>query len=181
MSCPCTNSKNPGYTSNKYSLPFNVEFSSNSGNNTQTVCNTNMCLLPNGPVLPTRPMFPSALPAEYRPSTTSIDTNYLNVKKVGCICNLRTNCLSVDGGTDKSTNIQFRNLPTKMEGDNVSSLVIDNDGNIYRSIPKPVTKQPLMTTQKVFHDTGNFPPHVNPYESDDSGNITNKYFMNNSQ
>ncbi len=180
MSCPCTNSQNPGYSTNNYSLPFNVEYTSNNSNKsqTQTICNTNMCLLPNGPSIPTRPIFPSALPAEYRPSTTSIDTNYLNVKKVGCICNLRANCLSVDGGGENSTTIQFRNLPTiDSENDKISNLVIDGDGNIFRSVVKPVTA-PKNMTHKIFHDKHSLPPHINPYESDDSQNINHRYFMN---
>ena len=60
-------------------LPFRVNYSQQNGDTTQnqTVCNTNMCLLPNGPVIPSRPIFPSALPSDFRPSATTIDTNYL--------------------------------------------------------------------------------------------------------
>ena len=169
-------------TKGKFSLPFNVDFTTNNGQNSQTVCNTNMCLLPNGPSIPSRPVFPSALPAEYRPSTTSIDTNYLNVKKIGCICNLRCNSLTVDnGGINNSINIQFRNLPMANNNQEVTTLVVDSEGNLFQAaddteIVKSRTTSNSRPIQKVFRR----PQNTVNYETDDSNQfIHNEWASNN--
>lgn len=137
MQCSYTNRKEPGGTTNNFTLPFNVEYANTNPNGgSQPACNTNMCLLPGGPIVPTQSIFPSSLPNEYRPSTTNVDTNYLNVKKVGSICNLRANNLTVDSGNNESTtSIQFRNLPQINNSGNTtySNLFVDNEGNLYRS------------------------------------------------
>ena len=55
MSC-CSSADSPGTQKGPSSLPFNVEYGT-PNNPTQAICNNNMCLLPNGPIIPTRPMF----------------------------------------------------------------------------------------------------------------------------
>lgn len=136
-SCPCNSAASPGISRGATGLPFSVDFQTGSGATAanQSVCNTNMCLLPNGPIIPTRPVFPSALPSEFRPSTTNVDTNYLNVKRIACICNLRCNCLSVDDGGNQtgSTNVSLVNLPSADAagpGD-TRLLVVDALGKVY--------------------------------------------------
>ena len=119
------------YTQIQPTLPFHINSINSVSNNQQTICNKNMCVLPNGPILPTRPIFPSALPSDFTPSTTSIDTNYLTVKKVGCICNLSANSLKVDN-TIGETQIVFKNLPED-EGDGKSYLLIDKNGRLYKA------------------------------------------------
>lgn len=118
MSCSTCNNKAQAYKS-KQILPFNIDNP------------VNRSVLPvNKPIIANRPVFPSALPSEFRPSTTNISTNHLYVKKIANISNLRCNSLTVDNG-NSSTNVQFRNLPET----NVlmTNLVIDNEGNIFRS------------------------------------------------
>ena len=138
--CPCHDASSPGFSSGT-GLPFNVEYVTGGGAN-QTVCNTNMCLLPSGPIIPTRPVFPSALPSDFRPSSTSIDTNYLNVKRVACICNLRCNCLTVDDGGNQvgSTNVSLVNLPSGDSVGDTRNLVVDGNGRVYTQAPPVVEK-----------------------------------------
>ncbi len=163
MQCPCSKPKQAGPTGNQFTLPFNVEYGNNNpGGANQTVCNTNMCLLPGGPIIPTRPIFPSSLPSEFRPSSTNVDTNYLNVKKIGCICNLRTNSLTVDSGNSENpTNIQFRNLPVGNTTGNYASLLIDDNGNLVRS---SVQKYSNYSNPKVFRPPVYQVPYQNQYQ-----------------
>ena len=128
---PLCTDKSPGYSTITDTLPFNVQFNKNTSvSDSQVVCNTNMCLLPNGPVIPTRPIFPSALPPTFRPSTTNIDTNFLNVKKVGCINNLRaTNLVVNNSGNNGSTRVQFVNLPS-INSEQAKPLMISPDGTL---------------------------------------------------
>ena len=139
MSC-CPNADSPGIQKGPATLPFNVEYGT-PNNPTQSICNNNMCLLPSGPIIPTRPMFPSALPSEFTPSITNVQTNYLNVKKLGCICNLRTSCLQVDDGARNtgSTNVIFKNLPP-IESD-YRFLVVDALGRVHTQESVVVSKQ----------------------------------------
>ena len=125
-------------------LPFRVNFSQQNGTTSQnqTVCNTNMCLLPNGPVIPSRPIFPSALPSDFRPSATTIDTNYLNVKKIGCICNLRCKTLTVDDGSTGTTTVLFRDLPIN-NGEGLSYVLIDGDGKLFKA-DSAIAKKPVL-------------------------------------
>jgi hypothetical protein len=125
MSC-CGNSSNNQFKSNINSLPFsiNMQNGNNSVNNSR----------PNGPLHQTRPLFPSTLPSDFRPSVTNIDTNYLTVKKTACICNLNTSSLVVDNGLDANTNVVFRNLPSMTDTNQDNHLlVVDNEGNLYKS------------------------------------------------
>ena len=168
MSC-CPNAAHPGTGG----LPFHVDF--NTGGGSQTICNTSMCLLPNGPVIPTRPIFPSALPSEFRPSGTNIDTNYLNVKRIACICNLRCNCLSVDDGGNQtgSTNVNFLNLPsadTANPGD-VRLLVVDAVGKVYTKM-EPIVVDKVSNSSKEYTSNNRCVKVANGgaggYDTDDS-------------
>lgn len=145
MSC-CPNASSPGTQKGPSTLPFNVEYGT-PNNPTQAVCNNNMCLLPNGPIIPTRPMFPSALPSDFTPSSTNVQTNYLNVKKLGCICNLRASCLQVDDGARNTgtTTVVFKNLP-EINGE-YSFLVADSQGKVHTLESTLVSKQTKSKSQ----------------------------------
>jgi hypothetical protein len=86
-------------------------------------------------------MFPSALPSDFTPSSTNVQTNYLTVKKLGCICNLRASCLLVDDGARNSgtTSVVFQNLPA-ISG-NFSYLVVDSQGRVHTQDSSLVSKQ----------------------------------------
>ena len=86
---------------------------------------------PNGPIIPSRPIFPSELPSDFRPSTSTLDTNYLNVKKIANVCSLRCKSLVVDDANTGTTNISFRDLPVN-NGEGLSYLLVDEDGKVHR-------------------------------------------------
>ena len=114
-------------------LPFNVEYSSFP--NSQLSCQNNLNVIPNGPILPTRPVFPSALPPSLSQYPSTMQTNFMDVKRQANICNLRTSTLIVDSGLDNNTLLKIKNLP---ELESISSkngyyrLIIDDTGRVYR-------------------------------------------------
>lgn len=116
-------------------LPFTVEYTSTP--NCQLNCQNNLNVLPNGPLLPSRPLFPSSLPPSLSQYPSNMQTNFINVRREACICNLRTSSFTVDSGLEDSTIIYLRNLP---ELDNICSkknyynLVINDDGQLFKKI-----------------------------------------------
>jgi len=144
----------PGYSKINGTLPFNVQFNNNSAlPSSQVICNTNMGLLPNGPVVPTRPIFPSALPPSFRPSSTNLDTNFLNVKKIGCINNLRSSNLIVNNNSaNGATQIQFINLPINND-ESLQPLVINSKGQVFISSIATISKPMLKNNNQVFVPT----------------------------
>ena len=129
MSCSsCQTSNTPNNT-----VPFFVQYSSNDNRLCQQECTQNLNVLPNGPIIPTKPMFPSALPAEFSSYPSTLDTNYVTVRRQACICDLRVGCLTVDSGTNNSTKVRFRNLPTISSSTaEFSPIVVDTNGILYK-------------------------------------------------
>lgn len=92
-------------------LPFTINYSSFP--TSQLSCQNNINVIPNGPVFPTRPVFPSALPPSLTQFPSTVQTNFLSVRRTACICNIRSSCMIVDSGFQGGTNIIFKNLPEK--------------------------------------------------------------------
>ena len=129
MSCECKQ-----IDPQQAGLPFFVQYSTGNDRICQQSCVQNLNVLPFGPIIPTRPLFPSALPPEYTSFPTSIDTNFLTVRKQACICDLRIGCMTVDAGDQSKTQINFKNLPSISDGNtNYQSLFVDNNGKVFTS------------------------------------------------
>ena len=92
-------------------LPFTINYSSFP--NSQLSCQNNINVIPNGPVFPTRPAFPSALPPSLTQFPSTVQTNFLSVRRTACICNIRSSCMILDSGFKGGTNFILKNLPEK--------------------------------------------------------------------
>lgn len=125
-------------TKNLYSLPFFTQFSNDKSNCNQE-CTQNLNVTPHGPMIPTRPIFPAALPPSYSSYPTTIDAQFITVRQQACMCDLRVSCLTVNGGllnTDGSggTMLKLKNLPKANNPNTVLyNLVIDDSGKVYRT------------------------------------------------
>lgn len=119
------------------SLPFGVRYFSTSNNFNQEICVNQMSLLPNGPVIPTAPIMPSALPPVQSGGFTSVNTQYLCVRKIANICNLQGNQVIIDSGRKNSTSVILANLP-EVSGDTTEGyyqLVVTGKGKILKFKP----------------------------------------------
>lgn len=133
-------------------LPFGVRFFNTSSNFSQETCVNQMSLLPNGPIIPTSPIMPSALPPIESGGFTSVNTQYLCVRKIANICNLQGNQVIIDSGRKNSTSIVFANLPQESEANpTITQLGIDNKGKLFRM--KPVEPEATKTTTRKKGDT----------------------------
>lgn len=114
-------------------LPFTVEYSSTP--NTQINCQNNLNVIPNGPIFPSKPIFPSALPPSLSGYPTTLQTNFLNVKRQATICNLRTSNLIIDSGSQGNTYLQIKNLPLvkNISDTKYYNLVIDENGKTFKN------------------------------------------------
>ena len=104
-----TRSSGIGQGRSDSNLPFTIEYSSYPTR--QLNCQQNINVLPNGPVFPTKPVYPSALPPSLTSFPSTIQTNFINVRREACICNLSCSCLDIDSGFKNGTVIRFGNLP----------------------------------------------------------------------
>ena len=143
-------------------LPFNVNYS--LPGSSQLLCQNNLGTIPNGPVLPTRPVFPSSLPPSLSQYPSSMQTNILDVKRQAVIANLRTNNLIVDSGVTNSTLVKLRNLPEIEEisqKKNYFYLLVDDNG--------------VVSKQRVsINRNNNFSNNI---RNDDINNISNFAFF----
>lgn len=129
MSCACKD-----IDPQEAGVPFFVQYSTGNQKICQQSCVQNLNVLPFGPIIPTRPLFPSALPPEYTSFPTSIDTNFLTVRKQACMCDLRVGCMTVDAGDQAQTQINFKNLPAVSSASgSYQTLVVDNSGRLFKS------------------------------------------------
>lgn len=135
-SCRCEpKSQNP---KNLYSIPFFTQYS-NSGSQCSQQNINNIEVKPGGPIIPTRPIFPSALPPSYSNYPNSVDTSFVTVREQACICDLRVGCLNVNGGEPNpdgtgGTQILFRNIPDVKDAIGVySPLVVNEQGRVFKS------------------------------------------------
>ena len=153
-------------------LPFRVSHSRlNENNRNNVTCNTANCLLPNRPIVQQKSNFPSALPSDFRPNATTIDTNYLNVKKIASICNLRCKSLTVDNNSNGPTDILFRDIPSN-NGDGLSYLLVDSDGKIFKA-DSLISKKPKTFNPNLNMNYQNTTPQdmINIHDTNLSNNF----------
>jgi hypothetical protein len=115
-------------------LPFTIQYSSFP--NSQLSCQNNINSIPNGPLLPTKPLFPSSLPPSLSQYPSSIQTNFINVKREACICSLRTSNLIIDSGFNNSTFFQIKNIPELKQMDRskkLFNLILDSNGKVFKT------------------------------------------------
>ena len=136
-SCDCLPVKD---SRNLYSLPFFTQFSNNKSTCNQE-CTQNLNVLPRGPVIPTRPIFPAALPPSYSNYPSAVETQFITVRQQACICDLRVSCLIVNGGElnpdgSGGTTLKIKNLPKVSDaGNKYSQLVVDKFGQVFSVEP----------------------------------------------
>ena len=86
--------------------------------------------------MPSRPVFPSALPPALTQYPSSVQTNFINVKREACICNIRASCLILDSGFKNGTNLLLKNLPEKKNvlsldnRDSYKILIVGSNGQV---------------------------------------------------
>ena len=122
----------PNFGSQNANLPFTIQYSSFP--TSQLNCQNNINAIPNGPVFPTKPVFPSSLPPSLSQFPSTLQTNFINVKREACICSLRTSNLIVDSGFSNSTFLQIKNIPDlEMNASKkYFNLVSDESGRVFR-------------------------------------------------
>jgi hypothetical protein len=131
-------------------LPFGVRYFSTSDNFNQEVCINKMSLLPNGPLIPTTPIMPAQLPPVESGGFTSVNTQYLCVRRIANICNLQANQVFIDSGRKRETSVVLANLPEMTDNsiDKYYQLVVNRVGKVMKLIPTELTEEPKTKTRK---------------------------------